>query len=177
MELKLLIIEKYYIINRNFMYMIGHYDRNGKLCSLVRELKRMFIVDRSPLEILSDSIKCIGFDLKGAISAAKWILGEIPMCPFMVNPIHNICVFPTKSAKNDEAMWFNPSHIIRTNRNYFRTNVTFKNGLILSVPCKLESFNNRLQNADQLRKITKDIGNDPISFIIIPKKEKLQYST
>ncbi|MFJ5718037.1 competence protein ComK [Neobacillus sp. NPDC093127] len=81
----------------------------------VTELNRTFIVDSSPLEILNDSIRCIGFDLRGAMETAKWLLGNKHMCPVMVNPIHNICVFPNKSAKHADTMWFNPEHIVRTN--------------------------------------------------------------
>jgi competence protein ComK len=156
--------------------MVGHYDRNGKLCSFVRELNRELIVDRSPLEILADTIKCMGFDLRGAIATAKLILGEIPMCPLVVNPIHNICVFSTKSAKNEEAMWFNPIHIVRTHGFYFKTKVVLRDGRTITVPSKVSSFNTKLQNADQLRKITEEIGNDPISFLLEPKRFQLRCS-
>lgn len=159
-------IEKYYIINPDFVYMTGHYDRNGKMCTFVRELHRMLIVDRSPIEILADTIRCIGFDLKGAIATAKWILGEIPMCPIVVNPIHNICIFPTKSSKHEDAMWFNPSNIVRTTSLFLKTKVTLRNGLIVTVPSKVSSFNMKLQNADQLRKITEQLAKDPIRFLI-----------
>lgn len=166
-------IEKFYIINQHFMNMAGQNDRNGKPCSLVRELDRTIIVDKSPLEILADSIRCIGFDLKGAIATAKWILGDIPMCPIMVNPIHNICVFATKSAKHEDAMWFNPEYIVRTNSFYLKTKVTLRNGLIITVPCRLTSFNTKLQNADQLKKITGELGSNPLSFVLHPRREQL----
>lgn len=166
--------EKYYIINPNFVYMTGHYDRNGKTFTFVRELHRMLIVDRTPIEILADTIRCIGFDLKGAIATAKWILGDIPMCPIVVNPIHNICIFPTKSSKNEDAMWFNPNHIVRTKSVFLKTKVTLRNGLIIIVPSKVSSFNMKLQNADQLRKITEQLRNNPISFLIERKHSKLR---
>lgn len=41
------------------MYMIGQYDRFGKFCTKVTEVFETKIVDKSPLEILDDSIKCI----------------------------------------------------------------------------------------------------------------------
>lgn len=155
--------------------MSGFYDRNGKQCSLVRELQRILIVDRSPIEILADTIRCIGFDLNGAIANAKLILGKIPMCPIVVDPIHNICIFSTKSAKNEEAMWFNPDHIVRTNSHYLKTHVVLRNGHVLSVPCKVSSFNMKLQNADQLRKISVAIGNDPIGFLLNPECFQLKH--
>lgn len=54
-----LVIERYYIINQHMMYMSGLHDRNAKVCTLVREFHPVFIVDRSPLEILDDSLRCI----------------------------------------------------------------------------------------------------------------------
>lgn len=163
-------IENKYTINPNFMYMVGQYDRNAKLCTLVTEVERTFIVDRSPLEILDDSIKCIGFDLRGAMATAKWLLGNKHMCPIMVNPIHNICVFPNKSAMHNDTMWFNPYHIARTNSLNLKTKVEFTNGSTILAPSKLYSFNHKLQTAEQFRNmIVGPEGKFP-SFKQDPKK-------
>jgi competence protein ComK len=150
------------------MYMVGQYDRHGKLCSRVTEVNKDFLVDKSPLEILDDSIKSIGFDLRGALATAKWILGDIHMCPVMINPIHKICLFPDKSAKHSDTMWFNPYHIVRTSSFNGKTNVKLSNGFILKVPSRLSAFNHKLQTAEQLRKITVEIAKNPISFLLEP---------
>jgi competence protein ComK len=165
-----LVIEKYYKINPDFMYMYGLYDRNAKLCTLVRELNRTFVVDKAPLEILSDSIRCIGFDLRGAMKTARWLLGNKHMCPIMVNPIHKICVFPDKSAKHADTIWFNPYHIARTNTENRKTKVGFTNGLTITVPSKLYSFNHKLQTAEQFIKMTVENGSNPDSTKQGPKK-------
>jgi competence protein ComK len=143
--------------------MVGQYDRNAKLCTLVTELNRSFIIDRSPLEILNDSIRCIGFNLKGAMETSRLLLGNKHMCPIMVNPIHKICVFPDKSAKDANTMWFNPIHIVRTKTLNQKATVEFTNGLIIMVPSKLYSFNHKLQTADQFRRMIVG-GNTPLSF-------------
>jgi len=150
--------------------MVGHYDRNAKLCSLVYELHRTILVDKSPLEILTDTIRCMGNDLKGAITTAKWILGDIPMCPIIVNPTYHICVFPTKSIKNDETIWINPVHILRTTSLHGKTQIILNNGRVIPLPCKISSFNTKLQNADQLRKITIEMANNPVPFIFESKR-------
>ncbi|GLB61873.1 competence protein ComK [Cytobacillus sp. NCCP-133] len=168
--------EKYYIINQHFMYMKGEYDPNGKLCTIVTELKKTILVDKAPLKILEDSIKCIGFDLRGAMATAKWIIGDTHMTPVMVNPIHRICVFPDKSAKNDETTWFNPNHIVRTRDFNRKTKIEFRNGQTLTVPSKLPAFNHKLQTAEQLRNITIEIGENPISFIIEPQIDQIRLS-
>jgi competence protein ComK len=156
--------------------MYGFYDRYGKLCTLVRELDQTFIIDIEPLNILEDSIKCIGYDLKGAIASAKWILGNIHMPPVMINPIQSICVFSNKSANNEQTIWFNPSHIVRTTSYQKKTYIEFTNSIALIVHCSVSIFNNKLQNAIQLRNITTEMGNNPrfMSMILDPRYRKLR---
>lgn len=163
-----------YIVNQRTMYMYGFYDRNGKLCTVVREIDKTFTVDREPLHILEDSIKCIGYDLKGAMASAKWILGDIHMSPVMINPIHSICVFPDKSPKNADTIWFNPAHIVRTTSFKKKTYIEFSNGKTLIIHCTISAFNNKLQNAMQLRYITTEMGKNPksMSMILDPYKRK-----
>lgn len=163
-------IEKEYIINPHFMYMGGQYDRNAKLCTIVTELHRTFIVDKSPLEILNDSIRCIGFDLRGAMETAKWLLGNKHMCPVMVNPIHRICLFPDKSFKHNDTKWFNPLHITRTIHSNQQAMIEFTNGRTLIVPMKLYSFNHKLQTAEQFRKMMVGLERDPLSIEKDPRK-------
>lgn len=154
--------------------MYGFYDRNGKLCTVVRELDNTYIVDTAPLFILENSIKCIGYDLKGAMTSAKWILGNIHMPPVMINPIQSICVFSDKSAKNVNTIWFNPAHIVRTNSYKKKTYIEFTNGTTLIIHCSISAFNTKLQNAMQLRNITTEMAKNPksMSMIIDPRKRK-----
>ena len=152
------------------MYMVGYYDRQAKLCTLVNELNRTFIVDRSPLQVLNDSIRCIGFDLRGAMETAKWLLGNKYMCPVMVNPVYRICVFPDKSSKNPCAMWFNPCHITRTKSFNHKAQIDFTNGLSITHSLSLNTLNQKLQIADQFRKLISKMDNDPFSFKEDPKK-------
>lgn len=165
-------LEENYIINQNMMCMAGFYDRNGKTCTIVREVSRIFIVAKSPLEILDFSIKSIGFTLKGAMKTAKWHLGDIHMCPVMVNPILKICLFPNHSPKRVDTMWFNPDHIHRTNSSFLKTKVEFNNGLFIRVNSKLSSFNTKLQTAEQYKKMIVEAGKNPITFLLDPKTRK-----
>jgi competence protein ComK len=146
---------KMYKINPNFMCMCGVLDRYGKLCTIVRETKRIIIVDRSPLEILNDTIRCVGYNLKGAMETAKLHMGNNYMCPLMVNPVYNIVVFPSRTAKHIETIWFNPLHITRTNNVKSQTQVKFTNESTIIVPVKLCAFNNRLKKAEQFRDMMK----------------------
>ncbi|MEW8986513.1 MAG: competence protein ComK, partial [Bacillus sp. (in: firmicutes)] len=171
-ELSYLLMEKFYIINQFMMYIEGQLDQYGKLISKVHQVDQTFLVDRSPVEIIEDSIKFIGYDFKGAKSIAKWILGEFSMCPVMVNPIHGICVFPDRSITSDKAIWYNPVHIIRTTTHLRKTRIEFSNGQTLDIQRKLSSFNHKLQAAEQLRKLTVEVGKNPTSFIQAPNNQR-----
>jgi competence protein ComK len=162
------------MINPNTFYLNGVYDRYGKLCTIVRELEKTLFIDDSPLHILENSIKSIGYDLKGAMSSAKWILGDIHMPPVMINPIQQICLFSNKSAKNDDTIWFNPAHIVRTTSYQKKTYIEFTNGTTLIIHCSLSAFNTKLQNAMQLRNITTEMGKHPksMSMILDPNQRK-----
>ena len=117
----------------------------------------------SPLEVLDDSIRFIGFDLRGAIETSKMLLGDKYLCPVMVNPIHSICVFPDKSANRPDAMWFNPEHIYRTHTLNCKAGIEFTNGLVITIPMKLYTFNHKLKNAEQFKNILMGNGLDPFS--------------
>lgn len=167
-------IENHYIINQEFMCMTGQYDRYGKLCTLVIETNQMFFVNESPLEILDYSIRCIGFDLRGAIKTAKWLLGHEMMLPVVVNPILEIIAFPTHSPKHEDNMWFNPFHIKRTISQHPKTIVELSNGKILIIPKRLSSFNNRMQIAEQLKRLALETAKMPrVYYLDSVKRRKI----
>jgi len=82
----------------------------------------------------------------------------------MVNPIHRICVFPEKSSKHNDTKWFNPVHITRTISSNQQAKVEFTNGLTITVPMKLYSFNHKLQTAYQFRGNIQGLEKGPFSF-------------
>jgi competence protein ComK len=179
-ELIGLMMEDQYFINQFMMYMIGFYDRNGKTCSIVRQTDRIFVVDKSPIEILEFSIEQVGFNFKGALETSRSTLGDIKMCPVMVNPLLSIVVFPTKAAKRDDTMWLNPEHIYRSYRTkgiHRKTNVEFKNGLTITVDSRVSSFKTKHQTAEEYRKMKIEGGKNPISFVLDPKTRKILLSS
>jgi competence protein ComK len=168
-----LFIVNYYIINLQMVLMMGEYNRYGKLCTRVMELDKTFLVDKTPLEVLKDTINYIGFDLKGARSAAKLIVGNVSMCPVMVNPIHGLCAFPNQAYKNNDTIWFNPIHIIKTSPHGTNTMVDLSNGYSIEVHSRLSSFNRKWQNAQLLRRVTVERGNSHITLIVDQKRKNL----
>jgi len=169
-----MLILNHYFITRQLMSMTGIFDRNGKLCTVVRETEKTFIVDKSPIEILDESICWMGYDFKGALLASRQLLGEINMYPVMVNPIERIVLFPTKSYKHADAIWLNSAHIHRTNSMNAQTLVTSSNGTFILIPAKLSAFNTKIKNAEQLEQMTSRGPNRSISFKLHPKKRKVK---
>lgn len=144
-----------YTINKRFMEMTGYYDRNGKLCTLVTETEKTFIVDKSPLEIINNNIMLAGYDLQGAMKTARFLLGNTYNCPILVNPINRIVIFPTLSPKHVECVWYNPFHIKRTSSLNRRTFIMYSNGKSKLITATLSSFNCKIKQAEQLEGLTK----------------------
>jgi competence protein ComK len=166
--------EEHYALTQDMMYMIGFYDCHAKACTLVKETERIFVVHQSPMEILEHSIKQVGYNLKGALETSREVNGN-KMCPIMVNLLQNLVVFPTQSAKHVETMWLNPDQIQRTYGSKLmnrKTNIEFKNGLMITVDSRLSFFNDKLKRAEQYRDNTIVSAQHHFSFITKPKNGK-----
>ncbi|WP_311315857.1 competence protein ComK [Neobacillus sp. MER 74] len=149
-------------MEKKMILLTGEYDGYGKLCSRVMAGGASFLVNRSPLQILDDTLIYIGYDLRGAMGSAKIILGERSRCPIIVNPYQGICLFPNNSPNNADCIWFNPEHIVRTKamgRN--QTEVELSNGHSIIVDSRLTSFNNKIHKANKLMQISMKRGNQP----------------
>ncbi|WP_303046826.1 competence protein ComK [Bacillus sp. MRMR6] len=162
----------YYFVEKNMVLMTGEYDQHGKLCSRVMVGNLSFLVERTNLQILDDTLKYIGLNLKGSIVGAKSILGNRCMCPFIVNPYQGICLFPDKSPTKDDCIWFNPDHIINTTAIGNKTEVKLSNGHSIIVDSKRSHFNNKIETANQLKRTSLERGNhpSPITLYLEPKK-------
>jgi len=167
-------MNQFYLVDGNVILMTGEYDKHGKLCARVMIGKETLLVERTPVQLLDDTLKYIGFDLKGAIKGAKEIIGEKYMCPVMVNPYKGICLFPNKSPKKEDCIWFNPEHIVKANSRGYKTEVELSNGVSIIIDSKRSSFNTKLQTALQLKRTSTERGNHPntINFFIVPEKKK-----
>jgi competence protein ComK len=160
-------LEEHYAINQFFMYMAGFYDRRNNPCTIVRETNRMFVVGKSPLEILEFSIKKVGYTLERAMKTSREHNGKT-MCPIMVNLLLELVIFPTQSAKHVETMWLSPNQIHRTDYAKYidrKTNIEFKNGNIITVDSRLSSLNDKLKRAEQYRDTTVAAAKPSLSLI------------
>ncbi|UII57638.1 competence protein ComK [Cytobacillus spongiae] len=165
-------IKTHYVINPSFMYMMGEYDRNGYECTLIRETERDLMISNTPLEVLDYSIRCMGFNLSGAMDTSRMIFGNGNKRPIMVNPRYHIVLFPTKSPKHKDNIWFNPFHIKRTFSQNGKTKALFSNGTSLIIPSRITSFNHKLLTADHLKNLTINTENMPFWLVLDPSERK-----
>lgn len=155
---------------------MGEYDQNGKLCSRIMVEKTTLLVDTAPLNLLDDTLKYIGFDLRGAIAGAKYILNKKVKCPIIVNPYQSVCLFPSKSPQKQDCIWFNPEHIVNIKAMGNKTEVELSNGHFMLVDAKLTAFNNKLQTANLLKRLSKERGiqvGPLLLYLEPPKKHQL----
>jgi competence protein ComK len=162
----------YYLLDKRIILMTGEYDQYGKHCSRVMIGKTSYLVDRTPLQLLDETLMYIGFDLRGATSSAKSILGIKAKCPVMINSYQSVCLFPTKSPQWIDCIWFNPEHIVKTKARSGKTEVELSNGYSIIIGAKLLAFNNKVTKANQLRRISMERGlqNGTLQFYLEPKK-------
>lgn len=154
-----------YKINRDLMYIRGFYDQNGYICTEIKEMNRPeFVIDMDPIRVIDHNLRCFGFNFKGAVEGSRWLLGTEKMPPIVGNPLDKIVILPTRSFYHIGNIWINPTIIKRTFGANNETLILYENGEMYTVPNRLTSFNNKLQIADQLKKIIFETEGRPQFF-------------
>lgn len=59
-----MIIDQFYLLNEDVILLTGEYNEYGKLCARIMIGGQTILVNRSPLQVMDDTLKYIGFDLK-----------------------------------------------------------------------------------------------------------------
>ncbi|MEH7544853.1 competence protein ComK [Neobacillus vireti] len=167
-----MIIDQFYLLDEDIILMTGEYNNEGKFCARIMVGGQTLLVNRTPIQVMDDTLKYIGFDLKGAIKGTKNILGNINMCPILVNPYKGICLFPYKSPKKEDCVWFNPDHIVKTKTRGCKTEVELSNGVSIIIDLKKYYFINKIQTALLLKNISRERGNHPHPLSYFNESEK-----
>jgi len=169
-----MIIDQFYLLDEDVILMTGEYNELGKLCARVMIGDQTILVNRSPLQVIDDTLIYIGFDLKGANKSSKSILGNTYMRPIIVNPYKGICLFPFKAYRKNDCIWFNPDHIIKTMPRDFKTEVELSNGVSIILDITRYQFITKIETALQLKKTCSERGNHPhpLSYYITPEKKQ-----
>ncbi|RBP96181.1 competence protein ComK [Cytobacillus firmus] len=100
-----------YIIVPETKSIRAEFNDNGECHSLVLEGDYTFKVDMKPAEIIDESLKYYGFDLNGAISGSRAILGQCKAVPVRIPGEINMYWFPHTSPGQEECVWFALHHV------------------------------------------------------------------
>ncbi|MED4206830.1 competence protein ComK [Neobacillus mesonae] len=103
-------IKRNHIINEKTILFYGVLYKNGELFTKVIEGDDMFLVAMTPLQFINQSLIKYGSDLKGALNSSKKLLGEKQKkYPIKISLSLDIYLFPTKSIKREDCVWFAPT--------------------------------------------------------------------
>lgn len=164
---------KNYFINENTILLTGIYGHHGHLQTLVIETGKTFRVNNATEQILNKSLNKMGTTLRGAMDYAKANLGNMNMCPIKMNSQMGLYLFPSKSPKRPDCVWFSLIHVkgaMALGKN--KTKVLLSHGHSIVVDSTLTSFKSKYHRALKLRKIIAENENCPITFYLEPKNEK-----
>lgn len=166
-----------HVINEKTVLFTGEYDEYGNLCTRVIEGDDSFVVKKSPVEQIDVTLLNYGSNFSGALKSSKFILGPMKMYPIKINRNKGIWLFPTRSFKKQNCVWFNLDHVLKTKaQGVQKTEVMMNFGHTFIINMKESAFNNKRQKAQQLREnILKD-NNGPLErcFKIIEEPDAIQ---
>lgn len=166
-----------YILNPNSMAVSPEYDGNGKLCSRVSEVNDSFLIDRTPKQLINDTLNFFASTLEGAIVGSKSILGNYNMIPIVISEALDMYWLPTHSPYIDQCMWFALAHIgdVEPLPN-LHSKVVFKNGHTLKAHITKRTLEARVNWTAKLKVIMDERTKVKKSFIYVPDWSRMQVS-
>ncbi|MDN3015794.1 competence protein ComK [Paenibacillus sp. BSR1-1] len=161
-----------YLINKKTILLYGEIHKNGELYTFVIDGEDMFLVAMPPVKLIDRSLMSYGSNFKGALKSSQLLLGKKrKMYPIKIDGSLDIWVFPTKSYKNENCVWFALNHVKNTQpRGVKFTKICLSNGHTIEIVMKESAFRNKCRQTEELKEII--INNTKISenFLTEPKK-------
>lgn len=143
---------KNYVIRQGTMVFMPYYNEFGELETHVIEQEKECYLNMSPTELMDECLGFYGASLRGAFDGAKKVLGNMHMCPILVNGTLGHYWFSTKSRNQKDCVWFALHHV----KDYKsvgvkETKVTLSNGIKVIVNVSAYSFERKIQKAYELK--------------------------
>jgi competence protein ComK len=160
-----------HLINEKTVLLTGEYNDRGELWSRVIEGEETFLVKKSPITVIEETLLHLGSNFLGARRSAKYLLSPSRMHPISVNPQMGILLFPTKNMKCHYNIWFSLIHVKNTNPvGIHRVEILTSFGHTILIDMSKRAFNNQRQKAIQLQEAITNNLNCPLNFYVEPKK-------
>lgn len=137
-----------YEINKDTVALIPKNDQ-----TIVYEVDKSFVVNKSPLKIVEESCEYFGSSLEGRQVGTSRLVGFTHKVPIIIEESFNIIFFPTLSPKNDECSWISYSHVFKPDKFKDKTIVELKNGKKILVNVSSAVIDNQLYRCSRLKDI------------------------
>jgi competence protein ComK len=160
-----------YLINQKTITFQGVYSQHADLFTKVIEGNNQFVVTMSPLELINKSLLRYGSSFEGAISSSKDQLDNMYHYPIKISQSLDIWIFPTKSYKNHQTIYFVLNHIQGTKaKGVKQSEVSLSYGHIILINMKQSAFNNKRSRAEDLRESVRNNINLSMGIVLEPNK-------
>ena len=116
----------------------------------VIEENDIFIIDKSPINIIERSCRYFGSSYLGRHIGTKNLIGISHKSPIIIEESKNIIYFPTTSPRLKECIWISLKHIKDYKNNNGKSLVLFENGQTLEINMSYGSFDNQYLRATKL---------------------------
>ncbi|SFA86058.1 MULTISPECIES: competence protein ComK [unclassified Bacillus (in: firmicutes)] len=166
-------LSKKYLIDEMTVLLGGELDYHGNLCSRVVVGSENFLIHKSPMNIIKESIIYYGSNFHAASSFSKDILSHSYKCPIIVSLQKGLCMFTVKSGRdNHDAIWFMYNHIVKVEPFGRKTKVYFNFGHSMIVDCRYSSFIAKKNQAADLCRTISERSENGITFYVDQKSNK-----
>ncbi|WP_223593614.1 competence protein ComK [Neobacillus bataviensis] len=161
-----------YLINEKTVLFYGVIHKNGELFTFVIDGDDMFLVAMPPVKLIDKSLMSYGSNLKGALKSSQLLLGKKrKMYPIKIDASLNIWLFPTKSYKKENCVWFALNHVRNTQpRGVKLTKVFLSNRHTIEIVMKESAFRNKCRQTEELKGMITHNTKNSVNILTEPKK-------
>lgn len=167
-----MVIRENYLINAKTVLFYGIYYENGALFTFVIEGNDKFLVAMAPLKLIDKTLISYGSSFKGALESSRELLGgNRKMYPIKIDASLDIWIFPSKSYKKENCVWFALKHVENTKLLGIKDTKVFLNyGHEIDIKMRGSSFRNKRVCAADLRDMILRNTKGSLEYVVVPEE-------
>lgn len=123
----------------------------SQLVSKVVEEEGVYLVKKTPTEIIEDSCSFFGSSYAGRLEGTKTLLGISYKAPIIIEESMELIFFPTSSPRFDACYWISIAHLKQYKRQDLGSMIEFQNGETLLLHLSYGSLQNQVLRATRLQ--------------------------
>lgn len=128
--------------------------------SKIIENDRTLIVNKKTTEIIDDSCKYFGSNLKGRHEGTKNLIGITYKSPIVIEETRNIIFFPTSSPRYNDCYWVALNKIKNSEKIDNYCQIIFNNNYELELNISYQSLQNQILRATMLESTLRKRRNE-----------------